>query len=182
MWLSSPSHPDSIMLWAASCVGFFSFLRVGEFIIHSPGSYDASVHLSISDLAGDGHTTTYIIVLNRAKRILFGRGWTSFVGQQMQTPVQSKPCYKSVHCTSITSPLFEFQSGSPLMAMLVSHLRAALQRLVPSLCISNAEAVAIIYNGHLPHWSGHHNCSVWFRGLLNTNPRPLEKFSIQELH
>ena len=28
VWLSPPSHPDSIMLWAASCVGFFGFPQV----------------------------------------------------------------------------------------------------------------------------------------------------------
>ena len=106
VWLSHPSHPDSLMLWAASCVGFFGFLRAGEFTIPSPQSYDSSVHLSLSDLAVDSHTTPSIIRLRikQSKTDPFRQGvdtWGQGVdtwGQRMQTSVQSKPCYNSWPC------------------------------------------------------------------------------------
>ena len=80
VWLSPPSHPDSIMLWAASCVGFFGFLRAGEFTVPSPRSYDASVHLSLSDLAVDSHTTPSMIRLRikQSKTDPCRRGWPFF--------------------------------------------------------------------------------------------------------
>ena len=93
VWLSPPSHPDSLMPWAASCVGFFGFLRAGEYTIPSPQSYDSSVHLSLGDLAVlSGY------VLNRAKLTPLGREWTSSWGQRMLTSVQSKSCYNSWLC------------------------------------------------------------------------------------
>ena len=82
MWLSPPSHPDSLMLWAASCVGFFGFLQAGEFTIPSPQSYDSSVHLSLSDLAVDSHTTPSIIRLRikQSKTDPFRQGVDIFLG------------------------------------------------------------------------------------------------------
>ena len=45
-----------IMLWAAACVGFFRFLRAGEFTVPTPHAYDPEVHHNMSDLALDNHT------------------------------------------------------------------------------------------------------------------------------
>ena len=64
IWLSTPPHPDSVMLWAASCTGFFGFLRAGEFTVPSLNSYDASVHLNLGDLAVDSHTAPSVIQLH----------------------------------------------------------------------------------------------------------------------
>ena len=41
------------MVWAACCLGFFAFLRVGEFTVPDDTSYDHSVHLSFGDIALD---------------------------------------------------------------------------------------------------------------------------------
>lgn len=37
VWLSPPSHPDSIMLWAASCWGSLTSSRQGESLFLPPG-------------------------------------------------------------------------------------------------------------------------------------------------
>ena len=39
------------MLWAACCLGFFGFLRAGEFTTNSP--FDPSIHLSVGDVQAD---------------------------------------------------------------------------------------------------------------------------------
>ena len=132
VWLSPPSHPDSLMLWAASCVGFFGFLRAGEFTIPSPQSYDSSVHLSLSDLAVDSHTTPSIIRLRikQSKTDPFRQGVDIFLGATNADicPVQAMLQFLAVRNPS-PGPLFVFKSGTPLtQATLVTHLRAALQK------------------------------------------------------
>ena len=39
------------MLWAACCLGFFGFLRAGEFMVNS--TFDPSIHLTVQDLQVD---------------------------------------------------------------------------------------------------------------------------------
>ena len=48
-----PSNFDNIMIWAASLLCFFGFLRSGEITIPSVAAYDASTHLSPSDISAD---------------------------------------------------------------------------------------------------------------------------------
>ena len=45
------SSQDHIMLWAACCLGFFGFLRAGEFTTNSP--FDPNIHLGVSDVQAD---------------------------------------------------------------------------------------------------------------------------------
>ena len=61
-WLSdvTPSY-NGIMLWAAACVGFFGFLRVGEFTVTSLATYDPEVHLNLADSSVDSHVAPSII-------------------------------------------------------------------------------------------------------------------------
>ena len=45
-----PETYDCTMLWAACCTGFFGFLRCTEFLLPDEGSFDLSLHLSLSDI------------------------------------------------------------------------------------------------------------------------------------
>eukprot|EP00731_Ephydatia_muelleri_P006682 Em0003g930a len=50
IWSRVPERGDASMLWAASCMCFFLFLRSGEIVVPSDGAYDSSVHLSYGDV------------------------------------------------------------------------------------------------------------------------------------
>lgn len=48
--LDFSSH-NHTMLWAACCIGFFGFLRAGEFTVNAP--FDPAIHLSVNDIQAD---------------------------------------------------------------------------------------------------------------------------------
>ena len=52
VWTSRPMSYEVRLLWAACCVGFFGFLRVGEFTVRNSGSLSTDI-LSIQDVARD---------------------------------------------------------------------------------------------------------------------------------
>ena len=52
-WELLPNRFDATMLWAASCVCFFAFLRSGEIAVPSDSGYDAAFHLSSGDVCMD---------------------------------------------------------------------------------------------------------------------------------
>ena len=78
-----PRSPDSVMIWAACCIGFFGFLRSGEFTVPSLEEYDPSVHLSLSDIALDSHTHPSIlrIRLKQSKMDPFRLGVDIYMGK-----------------------------------------------------------------------------------------------------
>ena len=75
------SNPDNVMLWAACCVGFFGFLRAGEFTTNS--SFDPSVDLTPADLQVDSSTNpqSFRVFIKCAKTDPFRRGCFIFLGR-----------------------------------------------------------------------------------------------------
>ena len=73
---------ESTMLWAACCVGFFGFLRCGEFTVPSANAYKER-YLSITDVAVDSHTnpSTIAIRIKFSKKDQFGLGTTIYLGR-----------------------------------------------------------------------------------------------------
>jgi hypothetical protein len=112
------------------CLGFFAFLRCGEFTTNS--KFDPHQHLSDKDIAVDNHHEPSLlsIHLKKSKTDQEGLGITLYVGQTAQVicPVTALLSYLVVRKAKFPSgPLFVLEDGSPLARQaLVSWLRTTL--------------------------------------------------------
>ena len=128
VWSKPPVSYNSTMLWAACCLGFFGFLRAGEFTCSESAASDH--HLSPSDIAVDSHQNPRLLTLHlkHSKTDPFGVGCRVYLGRTDTTPcpVAAMLSYLSIRSTA-PGPLFIFQDGTPLTRpSLVKHLRQAL--------------------------------------------------------
>ena len=140
--VSSPD-PDGLMLWAASCTGFFGFLRAAEFTTPSKAAYDPGAHLSLSDVALASHTKSEVvrITIKASKTDPFRKGVQVYLGKTGADicPVSALVSYLAVRGAA-PGPLFVFVNGTPLSRLaLVQHVRSA---------ISAAGIDASPYSGH----------------------------------
>ena len=125
-----PTNFDNIMMWAACCLGYFAFLRAGEFTVSEP--FDPAVHLSVEDVAVDNHQnpTMISVHLKKSKTDQEMTGMTLYVGRTKQDicPVSAVLTYlvkRRGH--SQNGPLFIREDGSPLSKVaLVGWLRTTL--------------------------------------------------------
>ena len=69
------------MLWAVSCTCFFGFLRSGEATVPTQSSYDAAVHLSISDvsLTSAADPEAIVITIKASKTDPFRNGTSVYL-------------------------------------------------------------------------------------------------------
>ena len=106
------SNLDNIMLWAACCLGFFGFLRAGEFTVNS--SFDASLDLTPADLQADStlNTQSFGEFIKCTKTDPFQCGCFIFLDQGSISlcPVLALTSYLHLHGQGAT-PLFIFQDG-----------------------------------------------------------------------
>ena len=129
LWSKHPLSFDKVMLWAAFCLGFFGFMRSGEFT--SSSSQDPNeCALSVSDVAIDSRQNPQVltVLLRRSKTDQFGRGNYLCLGRTNTAlcPVSAVLAYLAIR-PSTPGPLFIFQDGTPLSRVhLISHLRDAL--------------------------------------------------------
>ena len=76
---------ESTMLWAACCMGFFGFLRCGEFMLQDAARFDATVHLTAPDIAVDNPTNPSLlaITIKKSKTDQFCNGTTIYFSEHL---------------------------------------------------------------------------------------------------
>ena len=124
-----PGKYENKLVWAACCLGFFGFLRSGEFTSQS-SQYDPSWHLSIQDVSVDStsNPTMLQIAIKGSKTNQLRQGVNIVVGRTSShiCPVKSVVAYIASRRFD-PGPLFCHRDGSPLTReQLVSNLRATL--------------------------------------------------------
>jgi len=129
IWQDS-GDPDKAMLWAAACLGFFGFLRAGEFTVPSEEGFDASTHLTHQDIAIDDPRRPNMIRvhLKQSKTDPFRKGVSLFIGKTGAElcPVAALLGYL-VERGQRPGPLFLFKDGRYLTRQrLVTAVRKAL--------------------------------------------------------
>lgn len=112
-----PSSYYNIMIWAACCLAFFGFLRVGEFTVPADDQYDESCHLSFSSISVDSRVNPQQlrITIKQSKTDPFRKGVNVFLGATGENicPVRGILPYLAIRCNR-SGPLFIFEDGSSL--------------------------------------------------------------------
>ena len=110
-----PKKHDHIMLWAACCIASFGFLRCGEFTVPSQSSWDASIHLSVNDVALNNkvNPTVLQITLKASKTAPFRKGIQIYLArtEKQLCPVAALLPYLVLRGTT-PGPLFVLASGA----------------------------------------------------------------------
>ena len=129
-WASKAANFDCVMLWAAFCLGFFGFLRSGEFTVPSDTAFEPNTHLTFEDIAVDSHTnpTLLSVHLKRSKTDPFRQGVDICIGRTSNDlcPLSAILAYMALRGPG-PGPLFRFADRRPLTrARLVQELRQVL--------------------------------------------------------
>ena len=122
------NNPDNVMLCAACCLGFFGFLRAGEFTMN--GTFDPTLHLTMADVQVDSSTNpqSFRVFINCLKTDPFRKGCFIFLGRGSfpLCPVLSLTNYLHLRGSG-PSPLYIYLNGTPLCrSQLSSFLQTTL--------------------------------------------------------
>ena len=135
VWGAMADRFNSNMLWAASCMCFFGFLRTGEVVVPSANAFDPAVHLCEGDVKVDSRASPSFLEVNikASKTDVFRKGVKVVLGVSGADlcPVAAILSYMALPKPKAgppPSPFFTFSDGSPLTRdRLVRELRAALR-------------------------------------------------------
>ena len=119
----APRHQDHTMLWAACCMGFFDFMRAGEFCITSTNQFDPSSSLCLEDIAIDSHQnpTSVRVTLKQSKTDPFCQG----IYKRKTCPVAEILAYIAIR-PPMGGSLFIYRDGTCLTRdKLVTHVQSA---------------------------------------------------------
>ena len=128
-WSQMDIYYNKSMLWAAFCLGFFGFLRSGEFTSTTNNS-NSPDRLSPADIEVDSHINPGCVAVHiwRSKTDPFGVGTTVYLGStgDVLRPVKAMRAYLALR-PSTPGPLFIFHNGKALsQEQLIIHLCQAL--------------------------------------------------------
>ena len=127
-WSSHPTHFEAVMLWAACTLGFFAFLRAGEFLAGEDNGHSVLTPVDIRVDSRD-KPSFLTITLRGSKTDPFGVGHVLYVGRTWSSicPVAAVLSYLAIRPASV-GPLFIHTNGLPLTrAQLVRAVRSALE-------------------------------------------------------
>ena len=111
-------------------MGFFGFLRSGEFTVPNDTAFDPTCHLTAEDIAVDNYQSPSMVQVNikQSKTDPFRKGVRVYIGYTGNDlcPVSALLSYLTYRSPN-SGPLFQFLDGKPLTCnRLVGQLRAAL--------------------------------------------------------
>ena len=115
VWKKIPIIRDAKM-WAATCLAYFGFLRVGEFTSPSGTSFDKEIHLSLADDVSvdcSSAPSMLFVRLKQSKTDQLRRGGTIVLGKLEQFPLCPLSAILSylVVRGKTAGPLFVWKSG-----------------------------------------------------------------------
>ena len=130
VWQKMENKWDAKMLWAASCLCFFGFLRSGEVVAPTETDFDSQCHLCYGDVRVDNRITpSYIqVTLKASKTDPYRQGVKVYMGvtKSELCPVTAVVNFMVMRSDS-PGPLFKRSNGRFLTRQgFVSSLRAAL--------------------------------------------------------
>lgn len=132
VWEAEGLSRDHIMLWAATTLCFFGFLRSGEVTIQADNAFDPATHITFNDISVDDIQTPSVVKvrLKMSKTDPFHKGVDIIVGKtdNKLCPVSAIMEYLAIRGSS-PGFLFKFQDGRLLTKnRFVSYIRDALAR------------------------------------------------------
>ena len=114
VWDQSPQKRDAQMLWAASCLCFFGFLRSGEIGTPTCKDYDQAYHLCVDDVRVNSRSSpTFIQVRIKASKMdPYRQGVMIYVGRTANNlcPVAAVLTYMVARGQD-SGPLFKWENG-----------------------------------------------------------------------
>jgi len=132
VWQESGGETDTRMIWAACCLSFFAFLRIGKLTVPTESSFDPKVHLCMSDITVDDKRNPRLlrISIKQSKTDPFRKGVDLFVGRTSSDlcPVAAMLSYLERRGTG-PGPLFKFSDGRFLTRAKVRSAQSRNRRL-----------------------------------------------------
>ena len=122
---------DNIMLWAASLLCFFGFLRSGEITVPADAGFDDGAHLTFNDISVDYTENPQVIRvrIKASKTDPFRVGTDIFMGRTDNDlcPVAAVLAFMALRGPG-PGPFFRFSDGKPLTrSRLVAKLKESIQ-------------------------------------------------------
>ena len=119
------------MLWAASLLCFFGFLRSGEITVPTDTDFDEGAHLTFNDISVDCIENPQVIRvrIKASKTDPFRVGADIFMGETDNDlcPVAAVLAFKAIRGPG-PGPFFRFSNGKPLnRSRLVAKLKESIQ-------------------------------------------------------